>query len=83
MSELLEQLRKRVLIYDCAMGTILQELGLKAGECPEILNLSNPADADLLSRARERERIAEALLESIYGYFGENPAHIASSTAAR
>ena len=29
-------------IFDGAMGTMLQEGGLKAGACPELMNVENP-----------------------------------------
>ncbi len=35
-------LQERVLILDGAMGTMLQERGLKAGGCPELMNLESP-----------------------------------------
>ncbi|HNX28577.1 MAG TPA: homocysteine S-methyltransferase family protein [Syntrophomonadaceae bacterium] len=37
------QLKKRILILDGAMGTILQKSGMQTGECPEIYGLNNPA----------------------------------------
>ena len=33
---------KKVVILDGAMGTMLQNSGLKIGEKPEMLNLTNP-----------------------------------------
>ena len=38
----LETLGKRILFFDGAMGTQLQKYGLKAGETPELWNLSHP-----------------------------------------
>lgn len=35
-------LAKEVLIFDGAMGTMLQNSGLKLGELPEVLNIENP-----------------------------------------
>src|SRR3989304_185383 len=35
-------LKKRPLLFDGAMGTMLQKMGLKAGACPDELNLTNP-----------------------------------------
>ena len=29
-------------LFDGAMGTMLQSMGLEAGQCPELLNLSQP-----------------------------------------
>ncbi|MBI3753725.1 MAG: homocysteine S-methyltransferase family protein, partial [Deltaproteobacteria bacterium] len=36
-----DTLRKRNIIFDGAMGTMLQRLGLKPGGCPDELNLTN------------------------------------------
>ncbi|MGA7828262.1 MAG: homocysteine S-methyltransferase family protein [Geobacteraceae bacterium] len=38
----LEAISERVFVLDGAMGTMLQERGLKAGQCPEELNLTLP-----------------------------------------
>ena len=35
-------IRDKFLIFDGAMGTMLQKYGLKAGELPELLNLTDP-----------------------------------------
>lgn len=35
-------LGKRVLFFDGAMGTMLQKNGMKGGEIPELLNITNP-----------------------------------------
>lgn len=37
-----EKLKKDILIFDGAMGTMIQNLGLKIGELPESLNLKSP-----------------------------------------
>ncbi|MDP8248538.1 MAG: homocysteine S-methyltransferase family protein [Candidatus Tritonobacter lacicola] len=66
MSAILDRLRERVLIYDGAMGTVLQELGLKPGECPETLNLVNPGlvgDA----HARNIEAGADVIQTNTFG----------------
>ena len=42
MKPFLEAISERVLILDGAMGTMLQERGLKAGQSPEELNLTMP-----------------------------------------
>lgn len=43
MKDILSRLKNEILIYDGATGTLLQESGaLKAGACPEELNLSKP-----------------------------------------
>lgn len=36
-------LEKRILILDGAMGTMLQNSGMQAGECPELYGINNPA----------------------------------------
>ena len=33
-----------ILIFDGAMGTMLQQAGLQAGECPELWNVTRPSD---------------------------------------
>jgi 5-methyltetrahydrofolate--homocysteine methyltransferase len=40
--QLREAMQKQMLIMDGAMGTMLQNAGLKAGENPNLLNLTNP-----------------------------------------
>lgn len=35
-------LEKEILVFDGAMGTMLQKSGLRSGECPELLNLTKP-----------------------------------------
>lgn len=42
--ELKDKLGKEVLIFDGAMGTVLQQRGLKAGDIPERLNIENSED---------------------------------------
>lgn len=43
MKNILNRLKNEILVYDGALGTLLQETGaLKAGACPEELNLSRP-----------------------------------------
>lgn len=43
MKDILSRLKDEILIYDGATGTLLQESGaLRAGACPEELNLTNP-----------------------------------------
>ena len=37
-----EILKNNILIFDGAMGTMLQKKGLKLGENPELLNLKKP-----------------------------------------
>ncbi len=43
MGNLLERIRERALLMDGAMGSMLQEAGLKPGQCPDEMNLSSPA----------------------------------------
>ncbi|HLA51577.1 MAG TPA: homocysteine S-methyltransferase family protein, partial [Thermodesulfobacteriota bacterium] len=38
----LETLKQRPIIFDGAMGTVLQGLGMKIGGCPDELNITNP-----------------------------------------
>ncbi|ARE86417.1 homocysteine S-methyltransferase family protein [Clostridium formicaceticum] len=40
-SHLKKMLREKVLMFDGAMGTMLQKMGLKTSQCPEIYNLEN------------------------------------------
>ena len=39
---ILDELGKRILFFDGAMGTLLQARGLQPGELPETWNLSHP-----------------------------------------
>lgn len=39
MADFLKQIKDRILVLDGAMGTMLQDRGLKAGGCPEEMNL--------------------------------------------
>jgi len=39
---ILDLLKQKILVIDGAMGTMLQENGLKSGECPELWNISHP-----------------------------------------
>ena len=49
----------------------------------EMVNLSNGKDAALLAKASQRQRLAEALLAAIYGYFGESPPPASANVAGR
>ena len=42
MKKITEILGRRILFFDGAMGTMLQSSGLKAGDLPELLNITNP-----------------------------------------
>lgn len=44
MNDIMTRLGKEILFFDGAMGTILQEKGLAAGEAPELWNLQRPQD---------------------------------------
>jgi len=44
MSKLALAIQNRILVSDGAWGTFLQKKGLKAGECPELWNLTHPDD---------------------------------------
>jgi len=48
----------------------------------EMVNLSNREDAALLGQARERERIARSIANSLFLHFGESPPSVAATTAA-
>ncbi|MEK6629250.1 MAG: homocysteine S-methyltransferase family protein, partial [Acidobacteriota bacterium] len=51
MMDLLSRLRAgEVLVADGAMGTMLFEYGLPPGECPESLNLADPARLEQVAR---------------------------------
>ncbi|MBQ3573734.1 MAG: homocysteine S-methyltransferase family protein, partial [Clostridia bacterium] len=42
MSNILEKLNNEILIFDGAMGTMLQSAGLKTGGLPELYNITHP-----------------------------------------
>lgn len=42
MNEILCKLGKEILFFDGAMGTVLQGMGLRPGEAPELWNLAHP-----------------------------------------
>ena len=42
MNKITDLLGQKILFFDGAMGTMLQGSGLKAGELPELLNITNP-----------------------------------------
>ncbi|MGE5391656.1 MAG: homocysteine S-methyltransferase family protein [Deltaproteobacteria bacterium] len=41
-SDIVSLLNERVLMLDGAMGTMLQQNGMRAGECPELFGVNNP-----------------------------------------
>jgi 5-methyltetrahydrofolate--homocysteine methyltransferase len=42
MPDIMMRIGRDVLVVDGAMGTMLQRAGMPAGECPELLNVTNP-----------------------------------------
>lgn len=40
--DVLKEIRDKILIFDGAMGTMLQQAGLEAGELPEVYNIEHP-----------------------------------------
>ncbi len=69
-----EKIGKELLIFDGAMGSQLQARGLQAGEVPELLNITNPA---------EIIEIHEAYLNAGANFittntFGANPSKVAN-----
>lgn len=40
--DIFKELLERIIVFDGAMGTQLQENGLKTGECPEYMNITHP-----------------------------------------
>ncbi len=43
MHAILELAKKKTVVFDGAMGTMLMAAGLKAGECPELWNIEKPS----------------------------------------
>lgn len=50
MADFIAAIKQRVLVLDGAMGTMLQERGLKAGACPEEMNLTAPEVVESVHR---------------------------------
>ncbi len=50
MADFIAAIKERVLVLDGAMGTMLQERGLKAGGCPEEMNLTAPDVVEAVHR---------------------------------
>lgn len=50
-TKILDEARSRVLISDGAWGTILQEQGMKPGECPELWCVTHPEVVEGIGRA--------------------------------
>jgi len=52
MSLLLDRIKKgEILVSDGAMGTMLQDKGLKVGECPEEWNITHPGEVKAIAEA--------------------------------
>ncbi len=68
----LAALEEGIIIFDGAMGTMLQKSGLRAGECPELLNLTNP---DLIANIH-REYIAAGAQVVTTNTFGGSSAKL-------
>lgn len=66
MSRLLEELKKRTLIGDGAMGTQLQMAGLEPGACGEMWNLTHP-DRVLEIQKRYVDAGADCLISNTFG----------------
>ena len=47
----------RTLLLDGAMGTMLQKSGLKLGERPDLLSLTNPGLVERVNRAYVEEHL--------------------------
>jgi 5-methyltetrahydrofolate--homocysteine methyltransferase len=66
MSDFRAAIEKRVLILDGAMGTLLQERGLKAGGCPEEMNLTSAAVVEGIHR-EYAEAGADIIVTNTFG----------------
>jgi len=64
------------------LPAVLRGNAVPAAVLVEMLNLGNREDAALLGRAAARERIADALVDSLYAYFGEKPSSAPSVAKA-
>ena len=42
MTNIIEKLKNNNIFFDGAMGTILYAKGIRSGEIPDILNITNP-----------------------------------------
>lgn len=74
MSDFLEAIRERVLVLDGAMGTLLQERGLKPGGCPEEMNMSAPEVVAGIHR-EYAEAGADIIVTNSFGGSREKLAH--------
>lgn len=50
MNHIISMMQEKILLFDGAMGTMLQRRGLKAGELPELLNLTAPEQITAIHR---------------------------------
>jgi len=66
MSSFMDDLRSRVLVLDGAMGTMLQERGLKPGDSPEGMNLTHPEVVASVHRAY-RDAGADIIVTNSFG----------------
>ena len=68
-SAFLDLLGLKTMVMDGAMGTMLQQYGLKAGECPEMFNIINP-DAVKEIHTSYLEAGADIILTNTFGANG-------------
>lgn len=67
MKNIIQQLQqKKILVSDGAWGTMLQEKGLKAGDCPEEWNISHPEAVKSIATAY-KEAGANIVLTNSFG----------------
>ena len=56
----------KVLIFDGAMGTMLQQLGLAPGACPELMNIEEPTKVEEVHK-RYLEKGAQVITTNTFG----------------
>ena len=66
MSSILNELKKRTLVLDGSMGSLLQARGLPAGHAPDLWNLENP-DAIIQSHREYAEAGADIAITNTFG----------------
>ena len=66
MNDFRTAIEKRILVLDGAMGTLLQDRGLKSGGCPEEMNLSAPGVVTGIHR-EYAEAGADILVSNSFG----------------
>jgi 5-methyltetrahydrofolate--homocysteine methyltransferase len=76
MVDFLQAIKERVLVLDGAMGTMLQARGLKAGGCPEEMNLVAPEVVEGIHR-EYAEAGADILVTNTFGGSRVKLAHYA------